>query len=49
MPVEHIHCYAPSNEQVLVFVYHKGQHLTIEDGAMFPSDTLIGQLRLLTE
>lgn len=36
------------DERMVVFVAHKGQATIIEDGAdLFPSDTLITQLRML--
>jgi hypothetical protein len=47
MPFDSMHCYVQGEDKVLVFVANQGQYCTIEDGAEFPSDGLMAQLRLL--
>lgn len=49
VPFDHISIHL-GTEKVVVFVVAGGQHVTIEDDANnFPSDALVGQLRVLTE
>jgi hypothetical protein len=49
-PFNHIDAYRISEERVVVFVVHKETPVLIEDdGALFPSDALITQLRLLSK
>lgn len=47
LPFDMIHAFAPSNDKVFVFVVHKGQGVMLEDDGLFPSDTLIAQLKLI--
>lgn len=47
-PLDHIHAHKINDEKVAVLVVHKGQATLIEDdNSLFPSDTLVTQLRLL--
>ena len=48
-PFEVITAHYLGNERFVVFVVHKGQYTTIEDGELFPSDNLITKLRLLAD
>lgn len=47
-PFDHLDAVPISEGKMVVFVVYKGQHTIIEDDAhLFPSDTLIAQLRVL--
>lgn len=49
MPFQHIHT-VWTGEKVFVFVVQKGEAVTLtDDSGLFPSDTLITQLRLIQE
>lgn len=47
VPLDFITCFCNSSDKVRVFVCHKDQAVIIEDDANFPSDKLMGQLRLI--
>lgn len=48
IPFDHLNCAYVTPEKVAVFVVQNGQHMVLEDDAnLFPSDTLITQLRLI--
>ena len=50
MPFEFIEAHRIDEDRVVVFLVHNQQPLMIEDdGSLFPSDTLVTQLRLLTK
>lgn len=46
-PFDFIAAHAIAPERVVIFLVLDGQPQMFEDGALFPSDTLITQLRLL--
>jgi hypothetical protein len=46
-PFDFINAYLITPERVVVFLVVNGEPQMLEDGALFPSDTLITQLRLL--
>lgn len=49
-PFDTIKPYKLNPDQAVVFIIHDGRALTINDDlALFPSDTLVTQLRLLTD
>jgi hypothetical protein len=48
-PFEFIASHRISDDRYVVFLVVEGEAFTIEDGALFPSDALITQLRLLAE
>jgi hypothetical protein len=48
LPFKVTSCHRLSHDKAVVFVIHEDRHLTIEDDwALFPSDTLVTQLRLI--
>lgn len=47
VPVDFITCHCASDDKVRVFVVHKDQAVILEDDALFPSDTLMGQIKLI--
>lgn len=47
IPFDFLECYV-TDSKAIVFIVNKAQHLTIEDDpGLFPSDSLITQLRLI--
>ncbi len=45
---DHWHAHKIGDERVVLFIVHKGQEVVLSDPwPLFPSDTLITQLRLL--